>query len=461
MTQTDIMFYFSFAAVGMFYTFFKFGINRTSLLMILVFWEGLFDYFDDFVGLSGILSILNIYKIALVIYALSISWKNFFSGFNNKSDLIVNTAFALFSASFWITYYFYGGALSTILSQYLYKYAFVWIAYHYFKDINYNIPKREYVKSLLMTILSVQISISTFKIFLEGFEFEYEGLVGSMSYGGGGPAVVIPIVALIFYWLIRNGSFNKKDWIYAFMILIIAIASGKRQPVIIYPAVLLALFVFVSKSVRLSALFKYVPIAFLFFYIGVRSNTTFTPEGVVGGRFDILFVRDYVMKYYFGTTKINEIFSEDFQGVGRGAGFALYFKPKLLSLMGDKEILFGKGRYEVAVQTKGMITDTRSGSYGIQHTGLLGETASLLYSFGYVGSILLFFMGLSIIFSVKNKRFAWVIFSYFLWDFLFYYNEVLFFNSSGLIVLIIIHYANSVEIEKRAYLKPHLQIANR
>ena len=61
-----------------------------------------------------------------------------------------------------------------------------------------------------MTLLSVQISISTFKIFLEGFEFEYEGLVGSMSYGGGGPAVVIPIIALIFYWVIKNGSFIKN-----------------------------------------------------------------------------------------------------------------------------------------------------------------------------------------------------------------------------------------------------------
>ena len=46
------------------------------------------------------------------------------------------------------------------------------------------------------------------------------------------------------------------------------------------------------------------------------------------------------------------------------------------------------------------------GNYGIQHTGLLGETASLLYSFGYVGTISLFFMGLSIIFSLKNKRLA-------------------------------------------------------
>ena len=81
---------------------------------------------------------------------------------------------------------------------------------------------------------------------------------------------------------------------------------------------------------------------FIFLYLS-KSNTTFTPDGVVGGRFDITFVRDYVMKYYFGTTKINEIFSEDFQGVGRGAGFVFISKPKLLTLTEDKEILFGKG----------------------------------------------------------------------------------------------------------------------
>ena len=346
-----------------------------------------------------------------------------------------------------------------MLSQYLYKFSFVWIAYHYFKDIAYNMPKREFVKNVLLTILFVQIATSVLKIIL--MKFEFEGLVGSMSYGGGGPAVVIPIVALIFYWLIRNGRFNKKDWIITALILTIAIASGKRQPIVIYPVVLLTLFVFVSQSVRLSVLLKYLPIAFVIFYIGIRMTSTFTPEQVIGGRFDISFVRDYAMKYYFGTTRISEIFREDYQGFGRGAGMVLYFKPQMLTLSSDRELLFGKGRYEVAINKYGRFTASGRSDYGIQHSGLIGEAGSLLYSIGYVGTISMLLMAVTIIFSIKNKRLAWIMFLYFLWDFLFYYNQMLFFNSSGLIVLIIIFYANSQEKEKMTYLKRHLQTVNR
>lgn len=427
--------------------------------MVFVFWEGFFDYLDDIFGMPGMPRILNVYKIAIVVYAISISWNKIFRFVKNKTDLAVDVTFLLFSASFWATYYFYGGAISTMLSQYLYKYGFVWIAYHYFKDITYNMPKREYVKNVLLTILFVQVAVSVFKIILIGFQSE--GLVGSMSFGGGGPAVVIPIVALIFYWLIRNGRFTKVDWIVTALIMTIAIASGKRQPIVIYPAVLLTLFVFVSKSVRPSVFLKYLLIAFVIFYIGVRMTSTFTPEKVVGGRFDILYVRDYIMNYYFGTTLVSTIFRDDYQSSGRGAGIVFYFKPQMLTLSSDKELLFGKGRYEVAINKYGRFTAPGRSDYGIQHDGLMGEAGSLLYSFGYVGTIFMLIMAVMIIFSIKNKRLAWVVFLYFLWDFMFYYNQVLFFNSSALIVLFIINYANSHGKEKMTYLKLRLQTVNR
>ena len=423
--------------------------------MVFVFWEGFFDYLGDF----GMLRILNVYKIAIVVYAVSLTWKKIFRFAKNKTDWAVDITFLLFSASFWTTYFFYGGGILTILSQYLYKYGFVWIAYHYFKDITHNMPKREYVKNMLLTILFVQIAISVFKIILIGFQSE--GLVGSMSFGGGGPAVVIPIVALIFYWLIRNGRFTKVDWIVTALILTIAIASGKRQPVVIYPAVLLTLFVFVSQSVRPSVLLKYLLIAFVIFYIGVRMTSTFTPEKKIGGSFDIEYVRDYVMKYYFNTTRIGTIFNDDYQSFGRGASIVLYFKPQMLTLSSDKELLFGKGLYEVVMCKYGRFTAPGRSDYGVQHDGLMGEAGTLLYSLGYVGTIFMLLMAVTIIFSIKNKRLAWLVFLYFLWDVMFYYNQVLFFNSSALIVLTIIFYGNSHGKEKTVYLKRRIQIVNR
>lgn len=444
MTPLNITLYFSFVFLGMLYTFYKVGITRTSILFVLVFWEGLFDYIDTII----IPGLLNAYKIGVIIYAVSLLLRNKIHLNKNKNDLRVNLTFLLFTASYCITYYFYGGELITILSQYLYKYTFFWIAYHYLKDITYKIPKREYIKNVLLNILYVQIAVSAFKILLMGFKFE--GLVGTMSFGGGGPAVVIPIMAMIFYWLIRNGRFRKKDWIMTVLILIIAVASGKRQPIIIFPAILFVLFIFVSRSVRLVGLFKYLLIALVVFYVGVRMTPTITPEKKVGGSFDISFVSNYIKSYYFGKDQAR---SFDSKGIGRGAGLFLYFKPERLTLESNKEILFGKGVYEVAISKYGRFTAGGRSDYGIKHEGLIGEAGALIYTLGYMGLLLMLVFVTAIIFSMKNKKLAWIIFFYFLWDILLYYNQMIFFNSSGLIVLFIIFYSNGQEKERMTCLK--------
>lgn len=444
--------YFLFGFLGMLYTFYKVDITRVSILFVLIFWEGLIDYLDtiyfDF--------LLSTYKIGIVLYALSLVWKKK-NRFKNKADLAVNLTFFLFTASFWTTYFIYGGELITILSQYLYKYAFIWIIYHYLKDIIYNVSKREYVKKVLLTILYVQIAVAIIKIILVGFRFE--GLVGTMSYGGGGPAVVVPIVALIFYWLINNGKFTKKEWIFTGLILIIAVASGKRQPIIIFPTILFFLFVYVNRTLKLVNLLNYSLIALLVFYFGVRLTPTLTPEKQIGGSFDISFVSDYVERYYFGSDEDRSFLEKGKIGVGRGAGIILYFNPEMLTLISNKEILFGKGVYDVAIGKYGRFTAGGRANYGIDHEGLIGEGGSLIYTIGYMGSILMVVFVMSIIFSMKNKKLALIIFFNFLWDILLYYNQMIFFNSSGIIILYIIFYSNSKENERILNLR-HINNSN-
>ncbi len=449
MTPAVEMIYFLFAFFGMLYTFNKVGITRVSILFVLVFWEGLIDYLDTIYFIF----LLSTYKIGIVLYALSLVWKKR-NRLKNKADLAVNLSFFFFTASFWTTYSLYGGELLTILSQYLYKYAFIWIVYHYLKDIIYDIPKREYVKKVLLTILYVQIAVAIFKIILVGFRFE--GLVGTMSYGGGGPAVVIPIVALIFYWVIQKGNFTKKDWIFAGLILIIAIASGKRQPIVIFPTILFFLFVYVNRTIKLVKVLQYSLVALVIFYIGVRMTPTFTPEKEVGGSFNISFLSNYIKNYYFGSDQDRSFSEKGRIGVGRGAGVLLYFNPEMLTLISNKELLFGKGVYEVAIGKYGRFTAGGRSDYGINHEGLIGEGGSLIYTIGYVGSILMIVFVVSIIFSMKNKKLAWVIFFNFLWDIFLYYNQMIFFNSSGLIVLVIIFCSNSQENEKLFNLKRSL-----
>jgi len=448
MSTFNTSLYFLFVFIGMIYTFKKVGITKVSILMILVFWEGLFDYINSILGMG----IFNMYQIGLVFYGIYLLLSKRNNYVSTKNELVINITFILFSISFWISYYFNGGELFTIFSQYLFKFSLLWITYHCLKDIVFNKSKREYVKKVLLILILVQIAIAIIKIIIMGFEFE--GLVGTVSYGGGGPAVVIPIGALIFYWVTKNGNFTKKDWIFVGSILIIAIASSKRQPILFFPIILFSLFVFVSKSTSFISLLKYLPLALIVFYIGVRTNSLFTPEGKVGGSFDISYVSKQISKYYFGDNDAVEVLSGNVEGFGRGAGLVLYSNPQRLTLLSLTEVLFGKGLYDVVTKKYGRLTagSTRS-EYGIQHDGLIGEAAALLYSIGYLGTIFMMLLVTAIIFSVKNKRLAWMLYLYFLWDILFYYNQFLFFNSSGMIILIIIFYYNGQENEKLLNLK--------
>ena len=92
MSPTNVLIYFLFAFLCMVYTFSKVGINRMSILMVLVFWEGLFDY----------LGILSIYKIGIVVYALALLGGNNIRLFKNNNDLAVNITFILCSENFLI-----------------------------------------------------------------------------------------------------------------------------------------------------------------------------------------------------------------------------------------------------------------------------------------------------------------------------------------------------------------------
>jgi len=433
--------YYILVFVGMLFAFLKVGINKLSILVLLIFWEGLFQY----IGNKTNTAIYDIYKIVVVLIAVGLSWSNI-SKFKLKNDRYINLLFFLFSASFWITYFLYGGNIITILSQYLYKYGLILFLYHYFKDIEINKPKGLYVGKILLTVLLIQVSLSVVKVLFIGIQANidvYEPIVGSISAKGAGTAVVVPIMALIFYWTLKNRKFEKIDWCIALSFIIIAFASAKRQPIVFFPLILYLLFSYVQKGLRVSALVKFLPIVILLFIVGVKLNPSFNPDNKVWGRFDIGYITNYSSKYYFGTPDINEVLSGNYDlSFGRGGGFVYYFQPAKLNLNTLEELLWGKGIYEVDIGARGRFTSTGHSDYGIEHSGLMGEAGAMLYSFGYLGTILMFLLAITIIRTLHDKRLAAVIIFYYLWDFLFYYNQVVYSSQSAVILLFIVFYSN-------------------
>jgi len=444
MSEMVRLIYFPIVFLSMLFAFYRIGISRLSVLIILVFWEGLFNYLGDITNPFFQFNLYNVYKIFIVLYAFYLVKAKFNA--SNKNELRINTAFIIFTISFWLSYYINDGEIITILSQYFYKFGLVFILYHYFKNYLNNLYRIERLKRILLIVLYIQIALSIIKIIFVGFGVEK--VTGSMSAGGAGIAVVSPIIFLIFYWLIKGGNFKRTDWIISILILIIALASNKRQPVIFYPVVLFTLFVYVKKDIRIYTLVKYLPLVLIIFYLGIRLTPSFTPENKTWGKFDLNYVRNYSLSYYFGTSNEEEIFSENYDYSGRGGGVTYYFQPQKLNLISLEELLFGKGLYEVAVRAHGRFTATSRSDYGISHSGLIGEAGALLYSIGYLGTLSLVLLAVFIIRTIKNKRLALVLLLFFLWDFLFYYNQVIFNNQSAIIVLFIIFYTNTINVKK-------------
>jgi hypothetical protein len=330
-----------------------------------------------------------------------------------------------------------GGKIFTILSQYLYKYGFVFLIYHGIKDITYDQNKIEFLKNLILQILYIQVLLSILKILLYGFGVERT--VGSINYSSGGMAVILPILGLIFYWIITSGIFKAKDWLLVCSLLIIAIASEKRSPIILFPLFILLLFFYVRKNFRLIRIVKYFPLVFLIFYVGLRITPSFNPEHKIGGSFDIKHAVNFIIKYNFGTTNKDLIYSENYENSGRGGSLLLPLYPEKLALHDLEEKLLGKGIYEVATLKYGRFLG--GNRYGIEHAGLVGAINKELYSIGYLNVIFLILFSLMIIKTIKYKRFRITILVLYFWSLFLYGNQLFISNASTIIIIYICFYS--------------------
>ena len=146
--------YFIIVFLTMIFAFVKVGINKTSLFIILVFWEGLFQY----LGFITNSDFHNYYKIAIVLYLLALIFqKDYISISLNKKNKNIIIAYLIFVVIFWISYFLRGGKIITIFSQFLYKFSFVFLAFLYFYAYIKDQSRLNYFKKVLLTVISLQI----------------------------------------------------------------------------------------------------------------------------------------------------------------------------------------------------------------------------------------------------------------------------------------------------------------
>ena len=430
--QIEPIYYFI-VLLSMFFAFYRLGVTKYSVLIILVFWSGLFGFLG-----SGV---FNIYQVVVFLYAFYLFLEKVFKKYH-KIEVWVNAIFILFSISFWYSYAIHGGEILTILSQYFFKYGIPFLFFHGFKDVLFNIKKRERIKYLLLQVLFIQIFLSLAKLALFGFNVERN--VGSIEYGSGAFAVVLPMACLFFYWVIKNNKLKDKDWIIIASFFIIAIASGKRAPVLMFPIFAFLLYYYAGGKFNIKSVLKFAPLLFLIFYLGIRLTPTLNPEREVWGTFDVGHVVEYSLNYNFGVRSFREI-GLDSDLRGRGGGLFLVLQPERLGFSNTKELLFGHGLYEVAVREGGRFTG--AGDYLLQHQGLVGELIRLFYSLGLFGLLSITLMGFIFLKTMKDIKLRRLLILYFIWDLFMYYNHFMFGNTSALIVIFTIFYRNSTHFK--------------
>ncbi len=425
--------YYPIVFLGLVYIFYKFNINKLSVMVVLIFWAGMFASFG-----TGIFNLYKIFIVAYTVLCIGTTVTKMYS----KNEERINLFFILFTVIFFLSYIIYGGDIITILSQYGYKYGMVFLIYHLLKDVPYNQEKREYLKYLLLHILYVQIVLSIYKLIM--FGFSYESIVGSVAHAGGGIAVPLPVVGLIFYWIIRQGSLKKGDWLMVCAFLLIAVASGKRSPMIMYPVFIFLLFSYVKGGVALSSALKYSPVVIAIFIIGMKLIPSLNPEGQIWGSFDIAHVFKYAVKYNFRVDEPADIFRDDYVPDGRIGGLVTIFTPARMGMESIDEITIGKGLYVYArADKRQLFTEI----FDVDRIGSLGAVPVELFKHGYLGFISIFIFCILIISTIKQKRLRNVVLALYFWELFLYGNQVMFNNASAILVVFSCFYANTFDLK--------------
>jgi hypothetical protein len=420
-------YYYALVVMGAIFLFYQFGLNKYSFFIILIFWEGVFAYW----GQVSNLPIHNIYKIGIFLYALVVFGLNIFKK-ESRIENFVNFSFFVFTVSFWTSAILNNQEFMMVASQYGKKFAVPYLFYHGIKNLKLFPLRAEYLSKLFLYILILQIVFSGFKVIILGFG---EAVVGSMSYKGGAPANIIPVLGFIFIWIYRSGKLGRKDWWFIVSLVFISIVSNKRSVVFMLPVMIIFILVFVQRSVKLVSLIKYVPIAIVVFYLGIITNPTLNREGNRWGSFDVSYAFNYAMDYTFGTEKQRE---KENVGYGRGGGF----KEALVigsATFNTANYYFGHGLSEFVTKS---YEDFDYKKYGLAYKGSAGGATGNFIALGLIGMITIYLFGISLIFTIRSKKFRWVILGFFTFEYILLGNSLLIFGAHSLLLVFCIIYFN-------------------
>lgn len=404
------------------------GVTKMNVLLVLIFAAGIFQYLGS--------AVFNLYQVGIVLLTGYYALPSILHFFKLKKFIAIKLVALAFIACYFISYLLYGGGILTVLSQLVYKYLFFLLLFMLF----YTKFKREAIYDRFVNVTVLLIFTQIFMAFVKMafFGTSRESIVGTIGHSGGGMAVAFPLIAMGFYWFVHRNKMNVFHWAIIVLILSIAIASGKRTPVFLFP-IILYMILWANYGGRLVLLrtLPAIPIIFLIFYLAVRMTPSLTPETRTAafhfGTFDISYVYSYLLFYNFDVTNLKEVFNPDYITSGRGGSLIIVTKPERLGLDSVEKKLFGHGLFRVAIAEGGRFVG--EADYGVTHQGNLSHFAREIYALGYLTMLLFFILILLLINTSKNRKIATIILLIFLFELFLYANQIIVENPCAVLAI--------------------------
>jgi len=399
---TQIRIYYLIVLLTFIYFLYKYRKQGFSILIILLFFNGLFAFFGK--------NLQNGYRIGLVI--ITIYWLFRTDPFNYTNYKTIFFSFIIFSLTFLYTSFVNDDYFFIIFSQYS-RYFILFSLFFILKKFDYNELFRKWIEKLVFELVLIQIIFSLAKYIIIG---PMESIVGSIASQGGANATVFPILGFMFLWLKKRGRFATKEWLFTFGLAFIGYVSFKRAIWFIMPVLIALVMFYIPKQkiplkVAILSLF-FVP---LVFYLGVRSNPTLNKEGTFGGSFDMNYVFGYAQNYMFGSKDNKQT------GQGRGGATLMVFNKFVKGEVTEKDWLGYGLRFMYTTD----YAEFDELELGIDSKGAATGFFQTFVTNGYVGIITTIFFVLSLLYKTKNNRLRYVLFGIFCWEYFFYTGIIL------------------------------------
>jgi hypothetical protein len=394
---SQILVYYIFVFISFCYFAYRYRRDPFQLLIILLFFNGLFGFLGK--------NVQNIYRI--VITLMTIYWVLKFKliKYLKGKSVIVSSTF--FTITFLATAFLNGDYIQIIFSQYS-RYFILFSLFFILVNQRENFEFKETLDSLIYRLLILQILLSAIKYLIMGTT---ESIVGSIASQGGAIATLLPVLGLFFIWYKKNGHFDRNDWIFIIGLMFIGFESIKRAIWFIFPVLLTLLIFYVPKRripLRVSVI-SIISIPMIF-YLGVRMNPTLNPENKFWGTFNWDYVFNYARGYSFGEG------DENVEAYGRG-GATLMVYNNLINGEFKKSDFLGYGLRSMYATDYNEFADL---GFGISGKGAATGVFQTMVTNGYLGILAVLWSMISMLLFTRNRRLRLVILCYFFWEYFFY-----------------------------------------